>query len=325
MNYQSLKIATEIEEVLKFKGLPSLIPIINSCSISLKLPQQYKQLNSTLCIDKRGFGKSTLLIGILAKSNPKFFQVLPKKIFESQLVENPKDYYHNKILIHDDLIASFGGTSTKQRQQLVSFFTQLLSDRNYSREGKTQLKEVRCLAHFGIAWESYTQYRKQLLDSTFLDRLAPYKVPLNNNQQMEILEKRDDMKNKDIKLPKIKLPLKKGSSRVKLILNESLRKERNILCMELDQRNIMTACRAQNYIDIFMMSNALLNERNKTVPEDLEIYKYIHEFHKNSSLDSQRIQKIRDLKNKNPNIEAKDIVKITKIPLSTVYRLLPQV
>ena len=322
MNKVSLEIATKIEEVLKFKGLPSLIPIINSCSICVKLPKQYSQLNSTLCIDQRGFGKSTLLIHILAESNPKFFVILPKKVFESRLIEKPREYYHNKVLIHDDLTVSFGGTTTKQRQQLTNFFTQLLSDGRYEREGKSHLKDIVCLAHFGVAWESYKDHRKDLLNSTFLDRFSLYKVPLKVNQQMEILEMRDEMKDKNTKLPKIKLPLIKRKKVIKLNLTTSMKEERNKLAMELHEADIMTACRAQNYIDIFLMSNAFLNGRDAVVLEDLELYKVIHKYHKNASLDSDKIQRIKDLRKENPSISVKEIKKITKISTSTIYRLL---
>ena len=319
-NRKSLEIAKKIEEVLKFKGIPSLIPVINSYSLSLKLPLGFKQRNSTLCIDQKGYGKSTLLIDILAKSNPKHFQVLPKKIFESELVDLPKDYFHKKILIHDDLISALGGTSTKQRQQLTSFFTQLLADGRYSRAKKEQLKEVQTIAHFGIAWESYLQYHKSLLDSTFLDRFAPYKITMTQEQRMEVLETRDAIKEKGQELPIIKLKLSRSQEKVSLNITDDLKIERNKLAMVMEARNIMSATRAQNYIDIFLMSNALSNERSETCKEDLQLYKLVHEYHLNASLDKANEQNIREYLLKNPSAKASEIVASLRIPQATVYR-----
>ena len=323
-NKKSLEIAKKIEEVLKFKGIPSLIPIINSHSLSLKLPIGFKQRNSTLCIDPKGYGKSTLLIDILAKSNPKYFQVLPKKIFESELVEMPKDYFHNKILVHDDLIAVLGGTSTKQRQQLTSFWTQLLADGRYSRKGKEQLIGVQTLVHFGIAWESYCTYHKSLLDSTFLDRFVPYRVTISQEQKMEILETRDLIKENHKELPVIKLKLSRGNEKISRILTDAMKKERNILAMQMEENNIMSAPRAHNYIDLFMMSNALFNERSETVQEDLELYKMIHRYHLESSFDKDNERKIRVYLVTKPQATVKEIVKDLGIPQATVYRIMKQ-
>jgi hypothetical protein len=323
-NRTSLGIANKVEKVLKYKGLASLVPIINSCSISLKLSNQFKQLNSTLSVDQRGFGKSTLLKHILSKSNPKFFQVLPMKCFESQLVEKPKEYFHNKILVHDDLITSFSGSSTKQRQQLTNFFTLLLSDGSYDRE-KHKLEGITCLAHFGLAWESYKQNRKQLFDSTFLDRFSLYKVPLDNTKKNEILKMRDLMKGSNQELPKIKLPLKKSKTKVLLNLTPEMMVERNKLAMQLDSYNIMSAFRAQNYIDLFMMSNAYLNDRNKVTLSDLQMYKQLHPFHLNSSIERSKKQRIRSLIIQNKGITVKEIVQKTGYPRSTVYRIVEEV
>ena len=162
-----------------------------------------RQGNSTLCISPKGFGKSTLLIHILAKSNPKFFTILDKNIFESQLLEKPKEYFHQKVIVHDDLISVFGGKNRKQLEQIQSFFSQLLSDGSYSRDA-TELKDIFCVALFGIAKDSFEKRRKELLDSTLLDRLVTYSVNLDSLQKMEVLQHRDAMMDKQTPLPIIK-------------------------------------------------------------------------------------------------------------------------
>jgi len=319
-NNVSLKIASEVEKVLKFNGLTALIPIINSMSLCLKLPEQFKQLNSTLSISPKGQGKSTLLIHILAKSNPKYFVVLPKKMFESQLLEKPKDYFNHKIMIHDDIISALGGTNKKQREQLTGFFTQLLSDGNYSRENK-ELKDITCLAHFGIAHESFEKHHKDLIDNTFLDRFATYSVNLNFKEKMEILEHRDQMVENDVKLPIIKLPLTKNKVEVKLILNEESKKRINQLAMELDTYNLMSSNRAKNYITIFLLSNALLNNRKETNEYDLEMYEKLHKYHLNCIGNLSKKRQILALKQRFPDKNNEELITESGIPKSTFYRI----
>lgn len=282
-NKRSIEFANKVETYLKGWGIPSLIVIINSMSLFLKTQEQYKQLNSTLCIAVRGSGKSTLLLHILAKSNPKMFQILPKKIFESELVKKPRDYFDNKILIHDDIIVAFGGLNKKQREQLIGFFGLLLSDQSYSREGLDHLKNVRCLAHLGIASESYSKYKKQLLEATFLDRFCSFEVKTSRSNKKDILNHRDYLKEKDVQLPVIKLPFFAKKVPIKLHFDEEIRQKRNKLALELDDYGVISFARAQNFIDIFLMSNALLNNRKVVNAHDLALYEELHSYHLESS------------------------------------------
>jgi len=73
---------------------------------------------------------------MLAASNPEYFVVPAPKIFESQLVQKPREYFHNKIMILDDLIVSFEGMDLKQRQQLENFWTNLLEG-SYARDASS--------------------------------------------------------------------------------------------------------------------------------------------------------------------------------------------
>ncbi len=320
-NKVSLKIAEEIERVLKFNGLASLITIVNSMSLSLKLPSQFKQRNSTLAVNNKGGGKSTLLIHILAKSNPKFFQILPKKMFESELIDKDHKYFHNKILIHDDIIAAIGGMSKKQREQLIGFFTLLLSDGHYSRDGKV-LDGIDCLSHFGIAMESFIKHRKDLIEATFLDRFATYRVRLTHQLKADILRHRDGMFENNIQLPKIKLPLTKSKKTITFDLEQSTINEINRLALELDMYNVISSTRAQSYIRIFMLSNALLNGRATATKYDLELYQLLHPYHLESSYDMSKKHKIIATLRANPGITVSKIQKLTGIPESTLYRLL---
>jgi hypothetical protein len=133
-------------------------------SINLKLPD-VRKLNSCLIVAPRGTGKSELLERILAASNPEHFVVLPPKIFESELVKKGPIFFHNKIMVLDDLIVTFEGMSTKQRQQLVNFWTKLLEG-NYSRDDYA-IANVSTIALFGLASEQLDRFRDELMSATF--------------------------------------------------------------------------------------------------------------------------------------------------------------
>jgi len=321
-NKVSLETANQIEKYLKGWGFPSLIIIINSMSLFLKLPKQFKQLNSTLCIAQRGSGKSTLILHILAKSNPKIFQILPKKMFESLLIKNQKSFFDKKALAHDDIIVAFGGLSKKQREQLVNFFVLLLSDGTYDRQDINHLKDINCLAHFGIAKESYAKYRRELLDATFLDRFATFQVSIDRDEKIAILNHRDRLKEENNELPKIKLPYFKRPIIVKLNLTDEIKKERNRLAIELDDYNVMSFARAQNYIDLFMMSNSLFNNRKETNEQDLEIYKKVHPYHLNSCGELKQEDLVKKYITNNPDIGFKEISKRLSIAKTTFYNIL---
>lgn len=91
------------------------------------------------------------LATFFTKSNPEHFVVLPPKIFERELVTKGRDYFHNKIVVHDDLIVTFTGMSPKQREQLVNFWTMLLEG-DYARD-RNALPNVSVVALFGLASE----------------------------------------------------------------------------------------------------------------------------------------------------------------------------
>ena len=323
-NYCTFQIAEQIEKVLKFNGLSSIVTVVNTMSLCLKLPPQLKQRNSTLCISNKGGGKSTLLVHILAKSNPKFFTILPKKMFESELIDQDKSYFHNKVLVHDDIISALGGTNKKQREQLVSFFTLLLSDGHYSRQGKI-LDGVNCMAHFGIAMSSFVKHRRDLMDSTFLDRFATFRTRLNHQQKMEVLQHRDFMLDNNVLLPKIKLPLTKSKKEVKVVFNEQDKNKLRQLAMELDLYNVLSYTRAYNYIRIFIMSNALLNNRTVADKYDLELYEVIHQYHLESSYEMTKKHRIIATIRSDTKLKPEEICELAGVSKATFYRIMKQI
>jgi len=319
-NVKSVEIAEAIEDYLQGMGVVGLIVAINSISLCLDLPEQYKQRNSVILILDRGAAKSTLLVDLLAKSNPKMFTKLDKKLFESELVQKPKEYFHNKVLVHDDLIIAFTGMSTKQRQQLINFFTSLLSDKEYSRERNNQLKDVDCLCVFGIAKENYSKHTKELLNATFFDRFIRVTMDLERDDKLKILQHRDNLKANNVKYPKIKLPYKKKKTKVELVLSVEMKAERNKLAMELDDYNILSFARAQNFIDVFLMANALLNGRKEVKNNDLELYKLLHKYHIKASGELAKEEKVIVMKRQGRSNS--DVMNELGIPRSTFYDII---
>ncbi|MFA4886744.1 MAG: hypothetical protein WC595_00885 [Candidatus Nanoarchaeia archaeon] len=321
LNKESIRICNEIENVLQGMGLVAMILIINSLSLCLKLPKTVRQRNSTLLIALRGCAKSTLIVDILGESNPNFFQRLDTKTFESQLVKKPKEYFQNKVLAHDDLITLLAGLSIKQRQQLVNFFVQILNGGRYSREG-VELKDVKCVVAFGIAKENYSKHKTEFFEATLLDRIAIYEKVVNRDDKLRILEYRDNQLNSKQALPKIKLPFTKTEKTIKLNLSEEDKEEIRRLAIDLDDYGIMSFARAQDFIKVFLMSNALLNKREETNCFDLEFYKMLHPFHLEACGELKNWDIIRKFRVQNPSIPVKEIIQKTGINEKSVYRIL---
>ncbi len=319
-NKITFQYATQIEEYFKGWGILFISVIVSINSINLKLKKQYKR-NSLLVIINRGCAKSQILLNVLAKNNPKSFTILPSKMFESELVKKPKEYFHNKILVHDDLITAFGGLSVKQRMQLVSFFTELLSDGKYSRD-QHKLEGIDTLCICGMALENYREYHKELFDSTFLDRFITTSKRISRNDKELILEHVSSLKERAVEIPKVKVKVGKRKVEVKLNFDKAIRKEIDKLAMELDDYGIMSSVRAQNYIDVFCMSNALLNDRKQVLACDLELYKMIHKFNLASDLRAISIKKkIKQSFAKKPRLSDVDRLEKLNIPKTTYYRL----
>lgn len=264
--------------------LPSIIPIVNSISINLKL-SDVRKLNSCLIVAPRGTGKSELLERILAASNPEHFVVLPPKIFESELVKKGPIFFHNKIMVLDDLIVTFEGMSTKQRQQLVNFWTKLLEG-SYSRDDYA-IANVSTIALFGLASEQIDRFRDELMSSTFLDRVPPFRHKVSTEMKREILQFRNELSPTKNQKPILKLPLPakiEDGNKVDVAFPRIKEIEDLIVeyALELDNYEVQSCARAQDYIKTFMRANALLNNRTRVTKSDLYLYDLIHPLFLNS-------------------------------------------
>jgi hypothetical protein len=242
-----------------------------------------RKLNSCLLVAPRGTGKTELLEHILAASNPKHFVVLPPKIFESELVKKGREYFHNKIIVLSDLIVTFEGMAKKQREQLVNFWTKLLEG-NYARD-RDALENVSTLALFGLASEQLCRFRDELMSTTFLDRVPPFKHNVSTEMKREILHFRAKLQRHEDRYnpPVLKLPLPDkidDSRKVQVAFPRSRDIENRIVeyALELDKYHVQSSARAQDYIENFMRANALLNNRKKVTMSDLYLYDLVHPF-----------------------------------------------
>jgi hypothetical protein len=318
--HKTLEFAREVESWLKGWCLPAIVPVVNCMSINLKLPPGTRKLNSCLVVAPRGSGKSELLEHILARSNPEHFAVLPQKIFESELVTKGRDFFHNKIVVHDDLIIAFEGMSTKQRQQLVNFWTKLLEGR-YARD-EYGLSNVSTLALFGLASEQLDKFRDELMSATFLDRVPPFKHKVTREVKKQILEfraKRDPTPQP----PVIKLPLpEKIDEKTEVTFPNSKEIEDKIAeyALELDDYQVQSYARAQDYIKTFMRANALLNERKKVTMSDLLLYDLVHPLFLNSMGELGTENRILSLLKKYPDTTDKELIAKSGSSKGTFYR-----
>jgi hypothetical protein len=220
---------------------------------------------------------------MLAISNPNHFVVLPPKIFESELVTKPRDFFHNKVMVLDDLIVTFEGMSTKQRQQLVNFWTMLLEG-HYSRD-RNAILNVRTVALFGLASEQLDKFRDELMSATFLDRVPPFKHNVTVEMKRRILEFRGQIHSRQ--KPVLKLPLPErieDEKRIEAHFPRSNEIEDRIVeyALQLDSYGVQSCVRAQDYIKTFMAANAILNGRRKVCASDLHLYDLIHPLFLNS-------------------------------------------
>ena len=112
--------------------IQGLLISVNALTISIntRIP------NSNLWIQRRGSGKSEFL-RILAESNSDRFIVLPEKLYETTILEFDQEYFNDKVWIHDDFIVAIHGLTTKQRQQLMGLFVELLSKGEYVRRDRS--------------------------------------------------------------------------------------------------------------------------------------------------------------------------------------------
>ena len=322
---RTLELAGKVDSWLIGWRLPAIIILVNCMSINLRMDEWTPKLNSCLIVAPRGSGKSELLVRVLAASNPEHFTVLAPKIFESQLVQKPREYFHNKILVLHDLIVSFEGMDIKQRQQLQNFWSSLLEG-NYARDANS-ITNVSTLVLFGLASEKLNKFRSALLDSTFFDRVPPFKHDVTREMKRELLQLRSQRstKNPAVRRPIIKLPLPdkiEDDRKVDVAFPRSKEIEDRIVeyAMELDRYGVQSPARAQDYVKTFMRANALLNGRSKATRSDLYLYDLVHPLFLNSMGELGMERRVQALIKNNPDASDNELMEKGGISRKTFYK-----
>jgi hypothetical protein len=317
---KTLERVCQIEGWLKGWLLPSIIVIVNAMSINLKLPN-VRKLNSCLIVAPRGSGKGDLLERILAISNPEHFVVLPAKIFESELITKPREFFHNKIIVLTDLIVTFEGMSTKQRQQLVNFFTMLLEG-SYARI-RNELSNVRTVALFGLASEQLNKFRDELMSATFLDRVTTFRHNVTAEMKRGILRFRWRASSRQIPIVRLPLPERIDDSEkveVRFPRCQDIEDKIDEHALELDNYGAQSYARAQDYIKTFMRANALLNGRTKVTKSDLCLYDLVHPLFLNSMGELGTENLVLALFRRNPGVTDKELMKRSGLSRGTFYK-----
>lgn len=265
---RTYKLIKPITEYLLGYTLISIPIIVNALTLNLDVNVPW---NSTLLALPKGDGKTTLLHEILRKSNPKYFPDLPAKIYETEILQLPDDYFNRKVWIYDDLITLFRGTSTKQREQLMHFHNEFLSKGEYSRANRKAKGKILCL--YGIAREEWRKkFAKELFESTFQDRFMIIEYKRSEEEKRWILRRLRE-RNINKKPPKVELPFSKRLKNPEI--PERFKDDIEEIAIEIDKTGRMSYLRAKNVVENFLKSNAVINKRDDVVEEDLMLFKMI--------------------------------------------------
>ncbi|MFC2154299.1 hypothetical protein ACFLRC_02370 [Candidatus Altiarchaeota archaeon] len=280
----------KISEYLYHYTLLSVVVIVNCLTINLNIGKE-DVTNSNLLNVPAGFGKTTLVHKILAQSNPRYIISLPDKIYESLLTsEFPLEAYQKKVWVLDDLLTSFRGVSTKQRDQLMGFFNSILAKRRYERQKLPPIEDIKISCMFGIASKNYERYQKKMFEHTFLERVVPVKYDFDLNTAEDICtRKRRPVKGKK---PKVVLPFRKKN------VDISIPSDLYVPVMECNRKlhgsSGMSMPRGQEYIDNFIRASAFLNGRKEACMCDINLFKQVLPLH-NGLISGSLEAKIRSM------------------------------
>ena len=149
--------------------------------------------------------------------------------------------------------------------------------------------------------------------------------PLPRQMKREILQFRAKRANKNPQPPVIKLPLPErieDDKKVEIAFPESKEIEDKIAeyALELDDYQVQSCVRAQDYIKTFMRANALLNGRKKVTISDLLLYDLVHPLFLNSMGELGTENRVLSLIKKHPEKPDKEIIKMSSLSKGTFYK-----
>jgi hypothetical protein len=165
------------------------------------------------------------------------------------------------------------------------------------------------------------------MSGTFLDRVPPFKHKVTREVKREILQYRAKRTNQNPtpQPPIIKLPLPEkieDDKKVEIAFPESKEIEDEITeyALELDDYQVQSCVRAQDYIKTFMRANALLNGRKKVTISDLLLYDLVHPLFLNSMGELGTENRVLSLIKKHPEKPDKEIIKMSSLSKGTFYK-----
>lgn len=153
----------------------------------------------------------------------------------------------------------------------------------------------------------------------------PFKHNVTRQMKREILQFRAKRANKKPQPPVIKLPLPEkieDDKKVEIAFPESKEIEDKITeyALELDDYQVQSYARAQDYVKTFMRANTLLNSRPKVTMSDLLLYDLVHPLFLNSMGELGTENLVLSLFRKHPELTDKELIKKTSISKGTFYK-----
>jgi len=281
------KILELVNPILKYLILIDKViicSIVNALTINIKPINDGHDYNSNFIVLPKGLGKTTLLNKFIHEGNDESVYLTPSKHFESQIMGWDRKVFEYKTWINFDAITLLNTLKPTQRAQLISFYTEILSDGYYHRD-KTEAIEANMNVLFGMASESFYEFQQVLQDSTVFDRIVPiYFFP--TSEQKERIRKQASInrtKHRQIKIEPIVLPYI-GKLQYDFENDWVINSEVDKLAEQLENDTGLTGTRASRYVFNFICSNAYINGRKRgrlVHPDenDIKLFKWLMDIH----------------------------------------------
>jgi hypothetical protein len=165
------------------------------------------------------------------------------------------------------------------------------------------------------------------MSGTFLDRVPPFKHKVTREVKREILQYRAKRTNQNPtpQPPIIKLPLPEkieDDKKVEIAFSVSKEIEDKITeyALELDDYQVQSWARAQDYIRSFMRANALLNDRKRVTTSDLYLYDLVHPLFLNGMGELGTENRILSLFKEHPDAADRELIGKSGVSKGTFYR-----
>lgn len=267
-----------------YLAIPTLV---NSHSIRLKLPKS-TPTNSNILVFPKGSGKSVFLSDIISKHNDGMVINRSDIHHEYMLMNRADEEFDHKIWICDDLVVTLAGLEAgRQRNQLTGFYTAILSKGEYERDGvqnqfsgMRKIEDAVICCQYGLASEYFRTERKQLFNNTLLDRMIPIYAHLSDDDARAII--RATIKRSSsidiVDPPNLKLTELDGEP-IHIKIDSSIDGLIEDAAITLYHATGLAPGRAASYINNFVSSNALLNDRKIADIDDMEVWEFIQDMH----------------------------------------------